>query len=176
MEEKIPFKTLHGKSAFGYLVLIGISVGVNEYFFKDARLYAYGITVLSLIIIRTFHVKGRGYFWVDRYGYGLNMREFFGSWKKGVDGITPLQQTKMSLLGSWMIISGLILGTIVSVILVFFSAWQPNGSIAFIIAKPIWMLLVMLGSLIISMFQIFGLLQKYHVQKKIENTKKEMMQ
>lgn len=53
-------------------------------------------------------------FFKDKQGNALDSKEFLQRWKKGIQGITPLQQARIVFKNTWMIILGLILGIVFS--------------------------------------------------------------
>jgi hypothetical protein len=110
--------------------------------------------VLLILLIRN---KKRGFFWKARDGEQLTFRQFLGRWGKGIEGITPLQQTKTSLLGFPLIYGGTITGIIIM-----------------ILRKEWWLLLILVGSLPILTMSLVSTLQKYITQKKIYQTMKEL--
>lgn len=106
------------------------------------------------IIVRT---KLRGYFWKDKKGKKLSLKEFLGRWKNGVEGITPLQQTRTTLLSFLPLFGGLIWGIAIT----FFGGTY-------------WLTLILCGSFPITLMQFVSNLQKYIKQKKIDEQLKEL--
>jgi len=47
-----------------------------------------------------------------RKGEKIKWREFFKLWKQGLEGITPLQQTKTTLVGFMPIFAGIVWGIV----------------------------------------------------------------
>ena len=109
---------------------------------------------ILIILIRN---KKRGFFWKARNGEQLTFKQFLGRWKSGVEGITPLQQTKTSLWGFPLIYGGTITGIVIM-----------------IIRREWWLLAILCGSLPILTMQFVSILQKYFRQKKIQDTMKEL--
>ena len=50
----------------------------------------------------------------DKEGNKLTWKEFFKKWKQGIDGVTVMQQVKMQIQSTYIMILGMILGIIVS--------------------------------------------------------------
>lgn len=88
--------------------------------------------------------------WTDRNGNKLTPKEFAERFKSGVEKITPLQNTKITLWGFGIVEMGLILGIIFNIIA---SIW--------------WLVIVLCGSLLITTMSILGTYQKYLIQKKM---------
>ncbi len=115
------------------------------------------IPVLILLVI-VLRVRRRGYFWKDREGKKLTLKQFGRRYKEGVVNITPLQQTKTTLWSFIPIFAGLIWG--VSVM---------------IMAKTWWMVLILGGSLPIVSIQFIGNLQKHRALKSVKEAMDEAM-
>jgi len=92
----------------------------------------------------------------DKSGKEITKEEFMARWKQGMKEISPLQQTKISLIGSWLVIAGVIAGIVTSLII---GAW--------------WLLAILLGSLLVTGVSLLGLWQKYSALKKIEEQIKQ---
>jgi len=92
-----------------------------------------------------------------RKGEKIKWREFFKLWKQGLEGITPLQQTKTTLVGFMPIFAGIIWGIV-------FSAMM----------KSFWLMLILIGSLPITGVQFISNVQKYKALKKVDETMKEL--
>ncbi len=112
------------------------------------------IVVILLIIIR---VKRRGYFWKARDGRELKLKEFFKSWKQGVEGITPLQQTTTTLWSYPLVLGGII-----------------TGMVIMIIRREWWLVLILTGSLPMTLMGLLSTIQKYKQMKRIDETMKEL--
>lgn len=87
----------------------------------------------------------------------LGTKEFFKRWGKGIEGITPLQQTRTSLIGSLIVIIGIIWGIIVT-----------------LITRTWWMVVILVGSLIMVGMSLIGTYQKYRRFKIQEELIKQM--
>lgn len=111
------------------------------------------IFIILLIFIR---VRLRGYFWKDKKGEKLSFNQFMKRWKGGVEGITPLQQTKTTLWSFVPVLAGVIWGITVT-----------------LIAKTYWMSLILAGSLPITLVQLVSNYQKYTRLKIVDKAQKE---
>jgi len=112
---------------------------------------------LVIVLIIFIRVKIRGFFWRARNGDELTFKEFIKSWKNGIEGSTPLQQTKITLWFMIPILVGLFYG--------FFAT---------IFSKMYWLALVLFGSFPITVIQLIATWQRYKIQKKVEETMKEL--
>jgi hypothetical protein len=74
----------------------------------------------------------------------MGAKKFFERWKQGIESVSPLQQVRGQLIGIIPILIGLIIGIVVTAK-----------------AKTTWLILILAGSLIISIFQLLGFLQKF---------------
>ena len=117
---------------------------------------------MAIEIERKFLVK-------DLEGNKLSTKTFFSKWKEGIDGITPLQSVKSTILGTWIVMTGLISGIIVTCLIRIENVWW-------------WMLIILSGSLFITVISFIGLLQKYwkfketdKIQKKFDEDLKKAM-
>lgn len=122
--------------------------------------WAIGIFGLSLII-SIIKIWKRKYFAKDIEGNKLSFKQFMKRWKQGIEGITPLQQARTSVLGTWIVISGIVGGIGVMSIIRPENTWW-------------WFVVILSGSLIISVTQIIGGLQKLWRFKEIEKVQKQL--
>ena len=83
---------------------------------------------------------------------GMKVKEFFKKWAEGIKAITPFQQIKVNLVGSFLVIIGVIIGLITTFLL-----------------KVWWLFIILLGSLFLTSMGLLGNIQKYYVFKKINN-------
>lgn len=113
------------------------------------------LLIVTIIIVRNYI---RGFVWEDRYGNELNLKEFFQRWRKGVEGVTPVQQTLTSLWGYPLIFGGMITGIVIN-----------------IINKTWWLLFILVGSLPITLMSVVSLWQKYQSQKAAQEAYEEAM-
>ena len=88
----------------------------------------------------------------DKAGNQLTFKEYLQRWKAGINSLTPLQQTNISLQGIYIIILGLLCGIVIS-ILGFKNLW--------------WLMLILIGGLFNSIMQWVGLFQKKQMLKKM---------
>lgn len=86
----------------------------------------------------------------------LGGKEFFSRWKKGIEGITPLQQVRSSMTGSWIVLGGMIAGLIVNG---YYGIW--------------WLFTILIGSLLIFGMSFIATYQKYLALKRIEDMIRE---
>jgi len=114
------------------------------------------IAFVLMIVVRV-RIKKRGYFWKAKDGSKLTFKEFMRQWKKGYEGITPLQQKKVALWSYMPIFAGVIWGITVT-----------------FIGKTYWLCLILLGSLPITTVQFISTLQQYKSIKKVEEVMKKI--
>jgi ABC-type multidrug transport system permease subunit len=86
----------------------------------------------------------------DKYGNQLTTKEFFKKWGEGIQSITPFQQLKISLIGIFFILAGVLTGLITTFIL-----------------KTWWLFIILIGSFIITSVSLLSSIQKYSALKKI---------
>lgn len=110
--------------------------------------------ILSVIFVR---IKRRGYFWKDKQGNKVTAKEFCQRFKEGVQGITPLQQKRISLWSMLPLFGGLFWGIAVT-----------------FIAKIYWLCLLLSASLPITTIQLISTLQQYWSIKKVEEVMKDL--
>ncbi len=98
-------------------------------------------------------------FWKDKQGNKLTYKEFIGKWKKGIEGITPLQKIKTQITATRISLLGIFLGLIIT-------------SIAY---KQLWWIaIILLGALINTGVQYLGLAQQRNILLKHEENCEEM--
>ena len=86
----------------------------------------------------------------DKFGNQITIKVFFQKWKEGIQQITPLQQTKINLLGISLMLAGVIIGLVTT-----------------FITRTWWLFIVLLGSLLLVCVNFLANLQKYLAYKKI---------
>lgn len=86
----------------------------------------------------------------DKEGNILTWKEYRARWKGGIQKITALQQTKVSLMGQLITLAGIVFGLVVS-----------------ILARAWWLSVILLGALIVSLVQLLGTYQKYFSLKEL---------
>jgi hypothetical protein len=91
----------------------------------------------------------------------LGTKKFFKKWGEGIEGVTPLQQTRMMLIANLIILSGLIFGIFANTLTRLKGFWW-------------WIDIILFGSVIISVVQLIGIYQKYVKLKEVEKTLKEL--
>jgi len=106
---------------------------------------------LIIILIIIIRVKLRGYFWKDKQGNKLSFKEFIKRWKDGIEGITPLQQAKTTLWSYPLVLGGIITGIVIMSL-----------------RKEWWLILILSGSLPMTLMGLLSTYQKYKRFKKIE--------
>lgn len=117
------------------------------------------VLLVLFILIRT---KVRGFFWkVRKTKEELSLKQFFGLWRKGIEGITPLQQSFSSVLGTWIIMSGIISGILINVIVRVENQW-------------IWITVILSGSFIVTGMSLINSMQKYWKLKEVDKMVKEL--
>jgi len=115
------------------------------------------IIPIILILIILIRVKKRGFFWKARNGTKLTFKQFIKLWKEGVEGITPLQQTKTSLWSYPLVLGGVFTGLVIMSL-----------------RREWWLVLILSGSLPMSLMGLLSTWQKYKQQKKIYQTMREI--
>lgn len=88
----------------------------------------------------------------DKLGNKLTRKEYAERFKEGVKSITPLQQSKISLMGSVMVIVGVIIGLITTFTL-----------------KVWWLFIILCGSMFLTSISFLSLIQKFWAFKRINN-------
>jgi len=89
--------------------------------------------------------------WKDKNGKELNLKEFMERWKGGIEKVTAMQKTKMSILFTFIILLGVLIGVVTA-----------------IITKVWWLLIVLLGALGVNAISLISTLQQYIAYSKIE--------
>jgi len=93
----------------------------------------------------------------DKEGNYLTIKQFMKRWGEGIKEVTPLQQTRISFIGSWFVMVGVIIGLITT-----------------LLTKTWWLFIILLGSLFITGVGLLGTWQKYSALKKIDIGLKKM--
>ena len=114
-----------------------------------------------IIVLLILRVLIRGYFWKTRAGERLTIGEFFKRWKRGIEGITPLQSTKTQLMGIWITLSGIIAGIVINCLTRMKNQW-------------IWITVVLTGSLILVVMNFLTTYQKYIKLKRVDDEVKKI--
>jgi len=119
-----------------------------------------GVLVIFIFLV-FLRVQKRKYFWKAKDGSELTMKQFFRRWGKGIEGITPLQQSRTQLMGIWITITGISAGIIVNAIVRLENFWW-------------WVEIILIGSLILTVIQFVGIYQQYKIKKRVEDTMKTL--
>tara|TARA_R100000750_G_C2343403_1_gene95183 strand:+ start:12 stop:332 length:321 start_codon:yes stop_codon:yes gene_type:complete len=93
----------------------------------------------------------------DKEGNYLTTKEYLERWKKGIQSVTPLQQTKISLQGVVLVLIGVVVGIVSSFMI---GIW--------------WLVIILCGSLFLTVINLIGTLQRYYSLKEIDKQFKEM--
>jgi len=115
------------------------------------------VVIAFVLLIVRVRIKKRGYFWKAKDGSKLTFKEFMGQWKKGVEGITPLQQKKVALWAYMPLLSGIVWGIVVT-----------------FLSKTYWLTTILCGSLPLTTIQFISTLQQYKSIKKVEGVMKKI--
>jgi len=99
------------------------------------------------------------YFWKDKQGNELTFKEFISRWKKGLEGVTMLQQLKMQVKSMYIMITGLLCGVVITLI-GFKTLW--------------WLFIILVGGLFNTIIQLLGVWQKKRILENIELNFKEV--
>jgi hypothetical protein len=120
--------------------------------------YWYLVVILLIVTIIIVRVKARGFFWEDKYGNQLSLKEFLGRWRKGIEGISPVQQSLTSLWGFPLILGGMMTGIVINIIN---HVW--------------WLVIILIGGFPPTLMSLVSLWQKYQSQKKAQEAYNEAM-
>ncbi len=99
-------------------------------------------------------IKRFNYFMKDKEGNELSFKEFCARWKKGMEGITPLQQITMQYKSTWIMIIGILCGIVV---------------VGMVIKELWWLLVILVGALFNTVVQQLGTWQKKRVFEAMVN-------
>lgn len=91
--------------------------------------------------------------WTDKQGNKLTAKEFMQRWRKGIEGLTPLQTTKTQFHSTKLVILGIILGIIFSLL---------------DFKRLYWLFIILLGSFGITLSQLVAVWQKKKALEDIE--------
>lgn len=115
------------------------------------------ILLIGIVLVLILRIVIRGYFWKAKDGSHLSFKEFRKRFANGVNGITPVQQTRTTLLSLVPIIAG--------------TVW---GIVVMLIGRVWWASLMLIASLPIQAVQVINNYQKYKSQKAVEDTIKQL--
>ena len=97
--------------------------------------------------------------WTDKNGNKLNTKEFINRWKEGIEGITPIQRLKTQLVGTRIILIGLILGLCVSLY-----GWKNLW----------WVAIVLVGAILVNGVQYLAQRQQVKMFDNLEKQSVEL--
>jgi len=124
--------------------------------------WKYGLGVFTLFLIRyIYKIRKRKYFAKDTEGKKVGFKQFMKRWKEGVEGISPIQQSRTTILGNWITLSGILAGIIINALVRVKNQW-------------IWIEVILLGSLVLVVIQMIGGLQKYWRFKEVDKIQKKL--
>jgi len=83
-------------------------------------------------------------FWKDREGKEVSYKEFKERWRAGIKSLTQLQLTRQQIIGNIIVLIGILVGIVTSI---YYKQW--------------WLLIVLVGSLIVSIVTYISTYQKY---------------
>lgn len=86
----------------------------------------------------------------DAQGNKITTKEFMHRWKAGIEGVTPIQQTKGQINSTWIMILGMFFGIIV---------------MAFNLKTFWWVEIILCAGLFNTLIQLLGLKQKLKLLK-----------
>ena len=86
----------------------------------------------------------------DRSGKEITTKEFMQRWKQGIQTVTPFQQVKINIMGSILVLVGVVIGLIIM-----------------FTTKTWWLFIILCGSLFLSSTSFIQILQKYFVLSKL---------
>lgn len=87
----------------------------------------------------------------------LGAKKFFQRWKEGIENLSLISQTKVSIQSQFIIIFGIILGIIFT-----------------IMSKTWWLVIILVGSIITCIMTLLGYYQKLFLLRKMEETMKQI--
>ena len=93
----------------------------------------------------------------DKQGKSYTFKEFMKKWKEGMEGITPVQQLKSNALGYYLVFLGEIVGVITAI-------WM----------KQWWLLIIMFGSIVLSVVAYIGNWQELQLMIRQEEIAKSI--
>jgi len=112
---------------------------------------------LIIILIIIIRVKLRGYFWKDKKGNKLSLKEFIKRFKEGVETTNAIQQTKITLWSYPLVLGGITTGLIIMGLR---GEW--------------WLVLILSGSLPMTLMGLLSTWQRYKAYKKIDEEMKKL--
>lgn len=97
--------------------------------------------------------------WKDKYGQPVEVKEFFSRWKQGIQNVTPLQQTRINLIGNVLVMIGVIIGIVYSA--------QNHFT---------WLIIVLIGSFLVTTMSFLGTFQRYLILSSLEKQNKDFIE
>ena len=97
----------------------------------------------------------------DKQGNKLTRKEFMERWKGGIQNVTPLQQARINLTSTKIILLGVFCGIVIAI---------------YNIQKLWWVLIILLGVAGVTSVQLLGAIQKRNVFEKIDKMQKEVLE
>ena len=82
----------------------------------------------------------------------MEQESVLSRFKKGVEMITPMQTTKINLIGNILVVIGVLIGLYAT-----FGTW--------------WLFIILIGSLLLTGMALLGVLKTYFMLRKIEEIK-----
>jgi len=87
-------------------------------------------------------------------GETITWKQFFRRWKRGIEGVTPFQQARMTFHSTWIILVGIVLGFEFSL---------------FRLASLYWLSVILIGALANTIIIQIGNYQKYKLLRRLED-------
>jgi hypothetical protein len=109
------------------------------------------LIVFFIFLVLVTRIVVRGYFWKDKQGNKLTFKEFLKRWKDGVETTSPLQQTKINLWSYPLVLGGIITGLVIMGL-----------------RREWWLVLILSGSLPMTLMGLLSTYQKYKACKRID--------
>jgi len=97
----------------------------------------------------------------DKQGNKITFKEFKKRWKNGMQEVTQLQISKQTLNSTYIVLLGLVCGIITTALTRVKNMWW-------------WVLIILVGSLFLTVLQQIGNYQKYFNLKKVDDTMKQL--
>ena len=119
------------------------------------------VVVCFIVLIIVARTKKRGYLMKDKQGNPVTVKNFFVRWGQGIEGITPLQQSKTQIMGLWIVVSGVLAGMIINALVRMSDQWW-------------WIEVVLAGSLVLTTVQFISTYQRYRKFKITDKVMKEL--
>lgn len=115
------------------------------------------IVLIIVMLVVLVKWKTKKYFWKDRQGKELTFKEFTSRWKEGAEGVTPLQQAKITLWSFPALFGGIVWGIVIT-----------------LMGGVYWMALILTASFPITSMQLLSTWQKYRRLKETDKLMREL--